>query len=171
MPGISLKIETWAFEVGEYVFEGGAAKKFVDRIVDDLHGAAIGLTRGTNLVSDQLPDTKTRELFVAVRDLGGIPSSHPAPEMLVQFFLRGGSYVETRDMAAKIYNRYHCLTSKNIPGYRIITAVCQALPASIGLDANQRSQVLFNVIFRAHSTGQTPYLGTGFGGKRDPNEA
>lgn len=165
---ISLRIGTWQCEVVPGVFAGEDARKFVERIVDDLHAGGL-VIKGTSGFFDQMPEVSA-DPCVAVIDLGGVPSHTAAPQMMVQFLVRASTWEAARDKAAQIYNRYHTETDRGITGYRLVSAVAQGLPAHFGEDGRQRHRVGFNMVFRAYSTNQGEST-VGFGGKRDPNEA
>jgi hypothetical protein len=168
MPGFTLNLYTVEFEAESSVQPTETARKFVERILDDLHAASI-VVKGTSGFYNYLPDVPASPC-VAVIDLGGVPSHTPAPELFVQFRVRASTMDAARDKAAVIYNRYHTETDRAITGYRIISAVASGMPAPIGEDQNQRHLCGFNMVFRAHSTNQGDST-VGFGGKRDPNEA
>lgn len=168
MPAIGLKLITWQLEVEAGVFAGEDARKFVERLIDDLHQAGV-VIKGATGFFDQMPETTASPVVLAV-DMGGVPNHTAAPEMLVQFRVRARTWDEARDKAAEVFNFYHTETDKAITGYRIISALGQGLPTHMGEDGRQRHIVGFNMVFRAHSTNQGSST-VGYGGKRDPNEA
>lgn len=167
MPGLSFTLYEWEFGATQQP-PAASEQTFVESLVDDLHAAGL-VVKGVTGFADQMLDNNENPC-VMVRDLGGVPSHTPAPQMMMQFLVRGTSFEQARQKAAKVYNFYHTETDKTITGYRIISAVAEGLPTRYGEDGRQRHLVGFNMVFKAHATSQGSSE-VGFGGKRDPNEA
>jgi len=162
-----LRIATWQLVATPKATASGALT-FAERIVDDLHAAAIGVV-GSSLFFNDMPETAA-DTCITVRDLGGQPDHDRTARVMLIFRVRGRSWSEARQLAAVVFNHYHGLTNRTITDYRIISARAEGLPAWIEEDKSRRHTVGFNMTFRIHANDQTAE-NVGVGGKRDPNQA
>jgi hypothetical protein len=166
MAVFSIKVSTVELDITPVVTPDADVDTFVEALVDDLDANGIG-TKGTDLFFDQWPDVETSPCVV-LKDIGGQPTRLPVADINVQFWCRAASFEAARRHAADVYNHFDTATGKLVTGYRILRAVANSLPTSVGEDDHERVLVTWTMSFLAYATTQGSSL-VGVGGKRDPN--
>ena len=123
------------------------ANTFTEELVDDMATAAVITAKGTDGFFDQMPDITTTPAL-AVYNNGGI-SAHRSPvqQCSVGFRTRGATYDSAVVLAKSVRDRYHQMVDTSLATRRILWALADGEPASIGRDSANRSLVAFNTTF------------------------
>lgn len=143
---------------------------FIEELADYLATQSIG-TVATDIFIDHLPDNQTQTDMVVLRDLGGPPPPGALPQRttLVQVLVRGDTWDSARLLAAKIHNLFHGMVAVTTTNNRILSALAQGMPTSIGPDENGRNLVSGNYLFYTVAYTDSGETSTGHGGDKDPN--
>ena len=121
--------------------------EFIEELIDDLVTEAIITAKGTDGFYDQMPDVTTSPVL-AVYDNGGT-AAHRSPvlQRSVSFRVRADDYDTARTLARTVFARVHQMIDTTVGTRRVLWALADGIPTSIGRDSANRSLVVFNTTF------------------------
>ena len=121
--------------------------EFIEELLDDLVTAAVITAKDTDGFIDQMPDVTTSPVL-AVYDNGGTAATRsPVLQRSVSFRVRADDYDAARTLARSVFDRVHQMVDTTTGTRRVLWALADGLPTSIGRDGANRSLVTFNATF------------------------